>query len=57
LKKVLSAFKYEHEDAVFTINDIKTCKGDAGVTIRKAKKIVSYDYNLDLGWTLKLMDV
>ena len=40
-----------------TINDIKSCKGDAGVTIRKGKKIVSYDYALDLGWTLKLMDI
>jgi activator of HSP90 ATPase len=56
-KKVLSSFKYNHEDAILTINDIKSCKGDAGVTIRKGKKIVSYDYALDLGWTLKLMDI
>lgn len=57
LKKVISGFKYNHEDAVLTINDIKSCKGDAGVTIRKGKKIVSYDYALDLGWSLKLMDI
>jgi len=57
MKKVLSAFEYNHEDAILKINDIKSCKGDAGVTIRKGKKIVSYDYALDLGWELKLMDI
>lgn len=46
----MSAFKYEQGDAVLHIVEVKECKGDAEVNIRKGKKLVTYDYNIRLGW-------
>ena len=31
-------------------------KGDAEVNVRKGKKLVTYDYNIKLGWELNLME-
>ncbi len=41
---------------VFTITEVSKLKGEASVSIRKGKKIVSYDYNCKLVWELVLKD-
>ena len=35
---------------------MKSIKGDAEVNVRKGKKLVTYDYNLKLGWKLELFE-
>lgn len=56
LKKVLSTFTYKWNDAVMTIKEIKTFKGESSVSIRKGKKIVSYDYNILLAWQVDMYE-
>ena len=56
LKQVVSAFRFEQNDAVLHITEVKNCTGDAEVNIRKGKKLVTYDYNISLSWQLDLYD-
>jgi activator of HSP90 ATPase len=56
LKEIVSTFKFEQGDTVLKIVDVKNCKGDAEVNVRKGKKLVTYDYNIKLGWELNLME-
>lgn len=44
LKKVLSLFYFKHEKATFKITEVKDLKGDSSISVRKSKKIVTYDY-------------
>ena len=46
----MSCFKYEWAEAVLHITEVKECKGDAEVNIRKGKKLVTYDYKINLSW-------
>lgn len=38
------------------VASVDNLKGEAGVSIRKGKKIVSYDYNCKLKWDLVVRD-
>ena len=35
---------------------IRTVKGEAAVSVRKGKKIISYDYALAFDWKIELLD-
>jgi len=49
-------FKYIWNDAHFKIKEIKEFKGEAGSSVRKGKKLVSYDYKMTLEWQCDMMD-
>lgn len=38
------------------ITELKDFKGDSSVSIRKGKKIVSYDYQIMLMWEINMVD-
>jgi activator of HSP90 ATPase len=50
LKKVLSLYQFKHERAVLRITEVKDLKGESSVSVRKSKKIVTYDYQVKLLW-------
>jgi activator of HSP90 ATPase len=56
LRAALSAFKHTMNDATFSIVEITTLTGEASVSIRKGKKIISFDYNIVLKWQCVLAD-
>ena len=56
LRAALSAFTHKMNDATFSIVEISTLTGEASVSIRKGKKIISFDYNIVLKWQCILAD-
>ena len=38
------------------VTQIKNLKGESSVSIRKGKKIISYDYNIKLKWEMEMKD-
>ena len=56
LKKALSSFTHTFNDAVLKITEIMSLKGESSVSIRKAKKLVLYEYEIKLRWELSLSD-
>lgn len=56
LKSVVGKFKYVWNDAHFKVKEIKEFKGEAGSSIRKGKKLVSFDYKMLLDWQCDMMD-
>jgi activator of HSP90 ATPase len=56
LKTVLGTFRHKHENATLTVTEVKELKGDSAVSIRKQKKIVTYDYNIMLLWKCDMSD-
>ena len=56
MKKVLSLFYYKQERATYKIKEVKDLKGDSSVSIRKGKKIVTYEYSIKLVWTCDFSD-
>ena len=56
IKEVVGSFRHEFPGGLFSISEVSTMKGEASVSIRKGKKIVSYDYNCKLLWELVLKD-
>lgn len=56
LKKVLSLFYYKYEKATLTIKEVKDLKGESSVSIRKQKKIVTYEYQAKLVWQCDMGD-
>ena len=56
LKRVLSTFSHAMNDATVSITEITDIQGEASVSIRKGKKIVSFDYNFKLKWACVLAD-
>lgn len=50
LKEILGSFKYEFPGGNLKVIEIKDFKGESSISIRKGKKIVSYDYNTKLKW-------
>ena len=44
LKKILTTYRHQWQEAHFHISELKEFKGEASVSIRKGKKIVAYDY-------------
>ena len=55
LKELLSNLKVPIPAGELTFNQTEV-KGDAGLSIRKGKKLVCYMYEIKLDWTGKLMD-
>jgi activator of HSP90 ATPase len=53
---VLSGFTYKWNDAKLIITELKDFKGESSVSIRKGKKIVSYDYSVKLQWQIDMYD-
>ena len=47
---VLSTFKYQMNDMELSIIEITTLKGEASSSVRKGKKIISFEYELKLKW-------
>ena len=56
LRKVLSNFSHTYNDATLKVTEVKELKGESGVSIRKGKKIVSYDYAIQLKWEASIQD-
>ena len=56
LKRALSSFTHTFNDAVLKITEIITLKGESSVSIRKAKKLILYEYEIKLRWELSLSD-
>ena len=56
LRALLSAFTHTMSDVTMTITEITTLTGEASVSIRKGKKIISFDYNIVLKWKAVLAD-
>ena len=56
LRASLSAFTHNMNDATLSILEITTLTGDSSVSIRKGKKIISFDYNIVVKWKCVLSD-
>ena len=56
LRKVLSAFTHKMNDSTLSITEITTLNGESSVSIRKGKKLISFDYQLVLKWKVVLAD-
>lgn len=56
LKKILSLFYYKQDRATYKIKEVKDFKGESSLSIRKGKKIVTYEYAVKLVWTCDLAD-
>ena len=54
LRATLGCFKYTWNDATLAVTEVKELKGESGVSIRKGKKIVSYDYSITLSWRVSM---
>ena len=56
LKEVLSTFKYPFAGGELKITQVDKLNGEASISIRKGKKIISYDYNSILKWECSFRD-
>ena len=56
LRNIIAKYKYVWNDAYFTVREIKEFKGEACSSIRKGKKLVSFDYKMILEWQCDMMD-
>jgi len=56
LKKLLSNYTYDWNEAHLFVAEVKTFKGESGVSIRKGKKLVTYDYEIRLQWKIEMKD-
>ena len=56
LKRILSSFTHTFNDTILKITEISSLKGESSVSIRKAKKLILYEYEIKLRWELNLND-
>lgn len=56
LKRILSLFYYKQDRATMTIKEVKDLKGESSVSVRKGKKIVTYEYSVKLVYKIDLSD-
>jgi len=56
LKSVLGLFYFKHERATLRIIEVKDLKGESSVSIRKGKKIITYEYAVKLVWKCDMGD-
>lgn len=56
LRSVLSSFTHVMNDVTMTVIEVTTLSGESSVSIRKGKKIVSFDYSIVLKWKASLKD-
>lgn len=52
----MALFYYKQDRATYKIKEVKDFKGESSVSIRKGKKIVTYEYSVKLVWTCDLAD-
>jgi activator of HSP90 ATPase len=56
MRTIISGFTHQWNDANLMVKEIKSFKGESSVSIRKGKKIVSYDYAITLSWQVDMND-
>ena len=56
LKKTLSLFYYKQDRCTLTIKEVKELKGESSVSVRKGKKIVTYEYSAKLLYACSMSD-
>ena len=56
LKRVLSLFYYKQDRCMLTIKEVKELKGESSVSVRKGKKIVTYEYSAKLVYLCAMSD-
>ena len=56
LKGLFTRFYFKQHDATLTIKEVKKMEGESSVSVRKGKKIVTYDYQVKLIWKAVLSD-
>lgn len=49
-------FYYKHDNATLRIIEVKDLKGESSVSIRKGKKIITYEYAVKLVWKCDMGD-
>ena len=56
LKQTISQFTYKFNDATLSVIEVKEFKGEASMSVRKGKKIVQFDYNVNIKWKVSFAD-
>ncbi len=56
LRGAISKFTHTMNDATFSVNEITKLTGESSVSIRKGKKIISFEYSIGLDWQVVLKD-
>jgi len=56
LKQLMQEFKHRVFESDLEVTEVEEMKGTCGVSIRKGKKICSFDYSYKLKWKLGLVD-
>ena len=56
LTKIVTSFTNTYNDATLKIIEVESLKGESSISIRKGKKIISYEYEIKLKWELGLKD-
>ena len=56
LRSILSNFKHVMNDATLSIIEITKLEGESSVSIRKGKKLISFEYVISLKWQCVLAD-
>jgi activator of HSP90 ATPase len=54
LRKIFTEFKVVHEGATFEIKEVKELKGESSLSIRRQRKIVTFDYSAHLLWKCEI---
>jgi activator of HSP90 ATPase len=56
LNSIFSLFYFKHDRATLKVTEVKELKGESSVSIRKQKKIVTYEYSAHLKWKCDMGD-
>jgi len=56
LRKLFTFFYYKQDRATLTIKEVKELKGESSVSVRKGKKIVTYEYSVNLVYKIDMAD-
>lgn len=56
LKEILGSFKFALPGGELKATEVKKLKGEASVSIRKGKKIITYEYAINLKWEMIIKD-
>lgn len=54
LRQIFTEFKVVNEGATFYITEVKELKGESSLSIRKQRKIVTFEYNAHLLWKCEI---
>lgn len=56
LKEILGSYRYTFGGGELAITSISGFKGESSISIRKGKKIISYDYNINMKFDCVMKD-